>query len=463
MRLTLAELGRATGGRVLGDPATAVDGASNDSRTLMPGQCFVAIVDQRDGHAFVVDAFARGAAAAIVTRVPDGLAADAALLLVDDPLDALSRAATHVRTERLSSACVTAVTGSSGKTSTKDLLASVLATERRVHANEASFNNEIGLPVTLLGAPDDVQHLVCEMGARFAGNITDLCSIAQPQIGVVTNIGIAHGEFLGGPDGVERAKGELLDALPPDGVAVLNADDAATQRLAARSAAAVLTAGRAATATVRIERVELADDLRPRLRLSSPWGSVDALVGLRGAHQAANAALAAAVALHDGVDPSHVGEGLRTARGSAGRMELARTVDGIAVLNDAYNANPASTRAALVALGDLPVEGRRVAVLGAMKELGAGSEEQHSVIGELAGRCGIDVLVAVGRDPEIATLAGAALSAGVAVIRVDDVAGALLALVDRGSGDAILVKASRAIGLEAIAEALLQPRAGVDA
>lgn len=460
MQLTLAQIAAATGGRVVGSPATIVDGFANDSRSIAVGECFVAIADQRDGHDFVATAAAAGATAALVARNDDDH--DLPLVVVDDPLAALARLATVVRGDRLSGTRVVGVTGSTGKTSTKDLLASALATELRVHANRSSFNNEIGLPVTLLGARDDTEVLVCEMGARVAGNVAALCAVARPEIGVITNIGMAHAEHLGGADGTERVKGELLEALPADGLAVLNADDPVSLRLARRSKAPVATAGRAPDATVRIVAATIDGELRCSIRLRTPWGDVESRLGLRGAHQAANAALAATAALHLGVSPAGVAEGLAAARGSSWRMELAHTVDGITILNDAYNANPDSMRAALEAVRDLAVDGRRYAVLGTMRELGADSVAEHRAIGRFAAACGIDHLVVVGDDDEVGGLASGAREAGAAVEQVDDATAALEAVRLRlRAGDALLVKASRAVGLESIALALCA--AGADA
>lgn len=461
MRLTLAQIAAATGGRVVGPPGTVVDGFANDSRSIAAGECFVAIADQRDGHDFVATAAAAGATAALVARLPDD-AHDLALVVVDDPIVALARLATVVRGDRLAGARVVGITGSTGKTSTKDLLAAALATERRVHANRSSFNNEIGLPVTLLGAPDDTEVLVCEMGARVAGNVAALCAIARPDIGVITNIGMAHAEHLGGPEGTERVKGELLDALPTDGLAVLNADDPVSMRLARRSrATAVATAGYAPDATVRIAAATVDGELRCSIRLHTPWGEVESRLGLRGAHQAANAALAATAALHLGVSPSAVGEGLAAARGSSWRMELAHTVDGITILNDAYNANPDSMRAALEAVRDLAVVGRRCAVLGEMRELGADSVDEHRAIGRYTAACAIDDLVVVGDDAAAGALAAGARDEGVAVEQVADPTAALEVVRSRlRAGDALLVKASRAVGLETLALALCEAAAG---
>jgi UDP-N-acetylmuramoyl-tripeptide--D-alanyl-D-alanine ligase len=452
VKLTLDRIARATGGERRGAGTTIVEGFSNDSRVIEPGECFVALAGEadakRDGHDFVGDAFARGAAAALVARIPGGV--EGSFVVVDDVLDALGALARATRSEELAAARVVGITGSTGKTSTKDFLAAALGPATRVAANRASFNNEIGLPITLLGAAADREFVICEMGARFAGNIAALCAIADPDVGVVTNVGAAHAEHLGGVEGIESVKGELLDALPVGGLAVLNADDPATARLRARVRGRVLTVGSGGAVDVRIARIETGPDLRADVELTTPWGTVRARLGLRGAHQAANAALAAAVALDAGVTPDVVAAGLESASGSLWRMELTSTAAGVVVLNDAYNANPHSVAAALSALRYLPVPGRRHAVLGEMRELGPTAVAAHAEIGRRCAEHRIDVVIAVGTGRAMDSLDAAARAAGVVVRRVDDVTAARAAL-DLERGDAVLVKASRAVGLEALA------------
>lgn len=456
MKLTLARIATVTGGTRHGAGTTVVEGFANDSRLIRPGECFVAIGaeagDARDGHDFVADAFARGAAAALVSRIPDAIAGP--FVVVGDVLGALGALARSARAEELCAARVIGITGSTGKTSTKDLLAAALGAARRVAANQASFNNEIGLPITLLGAATDREFVICEMGARFAGNIAALCAIAGPDVGVVTNVGPAHAEHLGGVEGVESVKGELLDALPADGLAVLNADDPTTARLGTRTPARLIRVGHGESVDVRIAGVVTGPDLRAVVELLTPWGTVRARLGLRGAHQAANAALAAAVALDAGVAPDVVGAGLEAATGSSWRMELTPTAAGIVVLNDAYNANPHSVAAALHALGDLHVSGRRHAVLGEMRELGPTAIAAHAEIGRRCAQHRVDVVVAVGAGVAMDALETAARAVGVAVRRVEHVASARAAL-DLAAGDAVLVKASRAVGLEALAHDLV--------
>jgi UDP-N-acetylmuramoyl-tripeptide--D-alanyl-D-alanine ligase len=453
---TAAGLAAAVGGVVVGDPDAPVTGYAIDSRILEPGAAFVALQGARDGHDFVGDAFARGARVALVARATEH-PAGTALVVVDDPLAALGRAAAHARAAR-TDLTVVGITGSVGKTSTKDLTAAALGAARAVHASIGSFNNEAGLPLTLLHAPPGADVVVAEMGCRFPGNIAELCAIARPRIGVVTRIGLSHAEFLGGPAGILATKGELVEALPTDGTAVLNADDPTAPALAARTGARILTVGTGPDADVRLRDLVVGDDLRSRFTLETPWGVLAVALAVRGAHQAKNAAMAATVALVLGATPADVTTGLARAETAAWRMHLATSPGGVVVLNDAYNANPESTHAALDALAGLPASGRRVAVLGDMLELGEHAESAHAGVGTAVGATGVHLLVAVG--PHSAATAAAAEQAGVTVLHVADRDAALAALQGRiAPGDVVLVKASRAVGLEVVAEALAQDRA----
>jgi UDP-N-acetylmuramoyl-tripeptide--D-alanyl-D-alanine ligase len=460
VELTLAEIAAATAGELVGGAAdTIVSSFSFDSRVLEPGACFVALRGSRDGHDFVAAAFARGAAAALVARLPDrphGETSPGPLVVVSDPLAALAELG-RVARNRLAAATVVGVTGSAGKTATKDLAAAAARPALAVHANEASYNNEFGLPLTLLGAPRETQIVIAEMGARFAGNITDLCEIARPDIGVVTHVGLAHAEHLGGPEGIASVKGELVEALPASGLAVLNADDPATAELARRTRARTVRVGIGGTgADVRARAVELDYELRPRFVLDTPWGTLFVALEVRGYHQVRNASMAATVALSLGVPPEAVAQGLTAATSAPWRMQLLRGPGGVTVLNDAYNASPTSVAAALESFERLPAGGRRIAVLGVMLELGPHSDEEHARVGELAAQAGIEVLVLVGEGA--APAAASARAAGVAVVEVDDVGAALDAAREHvRPGDAVLVKASRAIGLERLAEDLVTP------
>lgn len=462
MRLTGRDVLEATGGRWTARTApegVAFDGVAFDSRVLVPGQVFVALHGERDGHDFVTDAFLRGAVAAIVS---DDRGGPDPRVVVADTQVALHDLARAARV-RLHDAMVVGITGSVGKTSTKDLAAGAIGAARRVHASPASFNNEVGVPATLLGAPGDVEVVVTEMGARAPGDIATLCRLARPRVGVVTNIGMAHAERLGGPIGIARVKAEMFDDLPSGGVAIMPADGPGRAELRSRVPGEVgtLTVGPTSTADVCFEGVRVDGDLRVHFALATPWGSTAVDLRMRGAHQAANAAFAAAAALVLDVPLDAVVAGLSDVSGSYWRMEVTRGRDGIVLVNDAYNSNPESARAALDALALLDVPGRRIAVLGEMRELGATSAAEHRRLGEHAAALGLDLIVTVGAA--VGTTAEAALARGVPVLRAPDAAAAAdVVSATATAGDAVLVKASRAVGLEVVAEALgVSPVLGV--
>ncbi|MFP5316958.1 MAG: UDP-N-acetylmuramoyl-tripeptide--D-alanyl-D-alanine ligase [Acidimicrobiia bacterium] len=443
MRFRLSEVPAA---EVVGDDVD-FDGATIDSRRVRGGELFVPVVAARDGHDFIGAALEAGAAAYLTSRepapggppsAPSAGAVEAAAAVVADTAAALADLARLARS-RLPDRVV-GVTGSTGKTSTKDLLGAVLRRREPVAVSEGSQNNELGLPLTLVNAPPDARAAVLEMGARGPGHIRWLCAIAAPTVGVVTNVGLSHTEFLGSLDGVAEAKGELPESLPATGTAVLNAADERVAAMAARTRAEVLTFG-VETGDVRATGVTLDGELRASFTLRTPWGSTSVRLEVRGAHQAANAAAAAAAALAVGVGLDDVAAGLAEATPSRWRMDVRRSPAGATVLNDAYNANPASTEAALRALASLPATGRRVAVLGPMLELGAVSAAEHRRMAEVAAACGIEV-VTVGTEEYGIPPAG---DGGVEAL-----------LGGLGQGDAVLFKGSRAAGLERLALRLLE-------
>jgi UDP-N-acetylmuramoyl-tripeptide--D-alanyl-D-alanine ligase len=291
MRFGALDAAQAAGGRLVG-PDVAIDGVSFDSRSLQPGQLFVPLVAERDGHDFIPMALERGAAAYLTARPSTDSASAGSAIEVADTLQALmALAADRVRR---SPAKVIGVTGSVGKTSTKDLAWAALDASRRTWANERSFNNDQGLPTTVLNAPDDTEVLVLEMGMRGFGEISRLCGIAPPSIGVVTRVAEAHSDRVGGIDGVARAKAELVEALPATGIAVLNADDHRVRAMAARCAGSVLLFGEAADADVRIDGIELDDLARASFDAHTPWGTHRVRLGVSGRHMAMNAAAALA-------------------------------------------------------------------------------------------------------------------------------------------------------------------------
>lgn len=456
---TAAEIARAAHGIVVaGSPDATVTSWAFDSRALDVGACFVALRGDRDGHDFVADAFAAGARVALTSRssIPIDPPAGAAIVQVDDALLALQAVARADRLAR-SDLRVVGVTGSTGKTSTKDLLAAVLA-PLGCYASPASHNNEFGLPITLLNAPAQVNVVVAEMGERFAGDVKTLCEIARPEIGLVTNVGLAHAEHLGGASGAAEVIGELIDALPDQGFAVLNADDEWAPALAARSTRAgvgVVTVGRSARADYRIERVELDAQLHPAFTLRGHR----VVVPLHGEHQALNAALALAVAHHGfGIDLDDAAVSMSAARPAHWRLEVHRTDDGVIVLNDAYNANPTSMDAALRALAQAETSGRRIAVLGDMRELGPYADDAHAAVGQRAAELGVDVVIGVGAGGRAIIDA----ASGPQVHAAADADAALRILMELvAPGDAVLVKASRAVRLEIVAAGLLSRRGSV--
>jgi UDP-N-acetylmuramoyl-tripeptide--D-alanyl-D-alanine ligase len=435
VRFTTSEIAGVTDGEVFGREAT-VEGATIDSRSVRGGELFVPIVAERDGHDFIGAAVAAGAPAYLTS----GPIEAATAIRVPDTFAALQQLGAHAR-DRLPDRVV-GVTGSVGKTSLKDLLGAVGATTWTTHVPAGSFNNEMGVPLTLANAPDETELTVVEMGARGPGHVADLCAIARPSVGVVTVVAGAHLEQFGDLEGVARAKGELIEALPADGTAVLNADDPRVAAMAERSRARVVTFG-VHGGDVRAHDVQLDQDLRARFVVRSPWGEVAVHLGVAGEHQVTNALGAAAAALSLGVTLDAVAEGLAGARLSAMRMDLRTLPSGARLLDDSYNANPTSTLAALRSLQALDVS-RRVAVLGTMAELGPDSAAAHRRIAADAAALGIEV-VAVADD-----------GYGSSATLVPDVAAAVDWLRAHGLGPdvAVLVKASRSAGLDRVVAGL---------
>jgi UDP-N-acetylmuramoyl-tripeptide--D-alanyl-D-alanine ligase len=455
--LSLQAIAEAAGGRLVdADPDAVVIGVQVDSRRVRAGELFVALPGSRtDGSLFAGAAAEAGAAA---TLAQEGTVAAGPRVEVADPLAALAALGTAVRDR--SAATVVAVTGSNGKTTTKDLLAAVLATRLRTVASQASFNNEVGLPLTLARIEPDTQAVVVEMGARGPGHIAALARLARPGVGVVLNVGESHLGMFGSRQAIAKAKGELVEALPPDGTAVLNADDPQVAAMADRTVARVVRFGRVG-AEVRAEAVELDGDGRARFVLHTPAGTAAAVLPAPGEHLV-GCALAAAAAAHVlGVGPDDVAAGLAAAGLSPMRMQVRRRPDGLTVVNDAYNANPSSMAAALKTLAAIGRQGgRTVAVLGEMAELGPAAAGEHDRIGRLATRLGIDRLVGVGERGRV--MVNAARMEGMwpeeaQAVADPDAAIALLTPV-LGPGDVVLVKASRVVALDRVADALLAPR-----
>lgn len=428
---------------------------------MEPGSLFVAFVGERvDGHDFAEAVVAAGAVAVLASR-PVGVPA----IVVADVQAALGALARHV-VERLGATLV-ALTGSAGKTSTKDLIAQVLRSKAPTVFTPGSLNNEIGLPLTALSATEETRFLVLEMGARGIGHISYLTDLTPPRIGLVLNVGTAHiGEF-GGREQIAQAKGELVESLPPSeagGVAVLNADDPLVRAMASRTKARVILFGESGEADVRAENVRLTDSGQPAFRLHTPSGCSDVTMRLYGEHHVSNALAAAAVAHELGMSADEIALALSEAGSlSRWRMEVTERPDGVTVVNDAYNANPESMRAALRALAAMGKAsqahgGRTWAVLGQMAELGDEALAEHDAIGRLAVRLNVSKLVAVGGREASWLQLGAYNegSWGEESVHVSDAQAAVdLLRSELRPGDVVLVKASRSVGLERVAQALL--------
>ncbi|MBO0728469.1 MAG: UDP-N-acetylmuramoyl-tripeptide--D-alanyl-D-alanine ligase [Acidimicrobiaceae bacterium] len=470
MRWTIADVAAATSGRrVAGNPEGELVAVAIDSRRVRRGELFVALRAERDGHQFVDHAAAAGAAAVLVDSrwlgdlapaagpailrsgegtgsvpaLPDGLA----VVEVADTGTALLALGKAARRRLL--ATVIGITGSVGKTSTKDLTAAALSRRWRTAASEKSFNNELGVPITLANAAEDTEVAVIEMGARGPGHIALLSDVARPGIAVVTAVAAVHTELFGSLSAIAAAKGELVEALPAGGTAVLNGDDPLVSAMADRATPGVdvlrFSASGDRSADVVAERVVVEDDLRPRFRLRCPWGAASVYLGVRGQHHVSNALAAASAALRCDVPLTDVVAALEEAHLSPWRMALERTPSGAVVLNDAYNANPASMEAAIRSLARLPAH-RRVAVVGEMAELGDLAPEAHRRVVELADQLGVELLAV-----------GTTLYGPRPVPDIDAALDALGGTAPLGPGTAVLVKASRVAGLERLAERLVHP------
>jgi UDP-N-acetylmuramoyl-tripeptide--D-alanyl-D-alanine ligase len=436
------------------DDSTAVAGpVVADSRDAVPGALFVCVVGERtDGHDHVPDAIARGATAALAARP-----VEAPAIVVDDPVHALGLLATEVL--RRTPVQVVGVTGSSGKTSTKDLIADLLSTNGSTVAAAGSMNTEIGLPITALRVDESTSHLVLEYGARGVGHIRYLCGIARPDVAAVLNVGSAHLGGFGSRELVAQSKGELVEALPANGTAVLVVDDPLVAQMADRTSARVLSVGTASSAEVRVHGLQLDSLARPSFTLSTPVGSVDLKLMLSGEHHAMNAAVAAGVGLSCGIGLAAIAERLQHAvPRSAHRMHLAARGDGLLIVDDAYNANPESVRSALESLARLGSErsGRTWAVLGEMRELGPEADAMHEAIGRQAAELGIDELIVIA-SPAAPILTGwERAAAGRPARLVTDGTAAVDAVSrDVSPDDTVLVKGSNALELWHVAESLI--------
>ncbi|KYH32596.1 UDP-N-acetylmuramoyl-tripeptide--D-alanyl-D-alanine ligase [Neomoorella mulderi] len=448
------EICAAVQGRLVGgEGTTPVRGVSTDSRSIKPGMLFIALKGERfDGHDFIGMALAGGAAAAIGEHFPPEIVAgrqpEQALIQVDDTLLALQRLAAYHRQKNFTGPLI-AVTGSSGKTTTKNLVAAVLSTGMKVLKTPGNFNNEIGLPLTLLGLSPEHEAAVVEMAMRGPGEITALCAIARPTMGIITNIGTAHLERLGSVANIAAAKGELLASLPPGGVAILNGDDEWCRKLAATCPCRVIFYGIKSEADVMARDITALGAQGTTFTAVFPEAEVRLQIPVPGLHNVYDTLAALAAGYTLSLAPGTMTAGLKNWPAENLRQELRPGPGGCLVFNDAYNANPESMQAALQVLATLP--GRKVAVLGDMRELGPAAPALHREIGRFAAGTGLFRLVTVG---ELAReIAAGAIAAGMPPGQVFSCASHREAaghLRDLGAGDVVLFKGSRLAGMEQV-------------
>jgi UDP-N-acetylmuramoyl-tripeptide--D-alanyl-D-alanine ligase len=433
---TLATVATATGGVAIGDPMMPVHAVSTDSRRAEAGSVFVAIRgEHHDGHDYAAEAVASGAVAAMVER---GTHVDLVPRVdVEDTGRALRDLAAHRRSELAMP--VIAITGSTGKTSTKDLLAAAIPDS---WASPRSYNNEIGVPLTVLSTPDTAAALVLEVGSRGLGHISWLMPAIRPDVAVITNLGVVHFETFGSRDAVADGKWELVAGLSEGGIAVLPDDE---PRLHRPHPGPTITFGEEPTALFRVSSLTTDETGRPSFDLHACGRAIPVSLAMAGSHNALNAAAAFAAATAIGVDPETAVDGMATAAASPWRMEIEQ--GRFTVVNDAYNANPTSMEAALRTVASMP--GRSFAVLGEMAELGSIATEEHRRMGRLAGDLGFETVITVGEDHGLADAAG-----GTNMTTPD---AALTAVIEQiEDGDVVLVKASRSVGLEDLARQLAE-------
>ena len=450
--LTVAQACEVLGGSLFGTHGDElINSVIVDSREVTPGAFFVAIPGERvDGHDFAVEVIGNGAVAVLSERelhVP--------CIVVSNTVEALGKLGKYVRDQL--SCTVIAITGSSGKTSTKDLLASVLSEFGETVAPVGSFNTEVGVPLTILRADESTRFLILEMGMRGLGHIEYLCELASPSIGVLLNIGSAHMGMLGSQKAVAQAKGEVIAGLPTSGLAILNGDDPFVREQAERTQARVVLFGESGNADIRASDVDLDPMARPKFTLHYAGQEAKVKLRVHGEHFISNALAVAAVALELGLPLDEVATALSKATiQSKWRMEVTDTPDGVIVINDAYNANPESMRAALKTLAAMGTEQTTWAVLGEMLELGADSMMEHDAIGRLAVRLDVSRLICVGPGTRVMHLAASNEGSwGDESMWVEDADAAIAVLREELlDGDIVLIKASRGVGLERVAAAL---------
>jgi UDP-N-acetylmuramoyl-tripeptide--D-alanyl-D-alanine ligase len=454
---TVRDIMRWTGGtRIHGDEGVSLSGISIDSRSVGQGELFHAIAGpNHDGHAFLESAIAQGAAALVVEsgrELPSALSVP--VIAVDDTTRALGALAAGHRSEFHGP--VVAITGSNGKTTTKEMCAAILSVSAPCHRTPGNLNNQYGLPLTLLGREAADRSLVVELGMNHRGEIAQLVKIAKPTVGVITNVGTAHIEFLGSREEIAQEKGDLIAHLSADDAAVLNADDPLVLAQRDRTDARVISFGTAIDADVRGGDIEWVDDRGYRFELETPGGSGTVEVQGLGPTTVINALAAAAAAFAAGAPVADIIKGLADHTGIKGRLERLELFGGITLVDDTYNANPQSMEAALRLLAELKGGHRGVAILGDMGELGETAEAAHRDAGRLAASLGIDLLIALGARAE--TIAAGALEAGMgaaqAVVAGDHADASQRACAFLKESDTALVKGSRSMRMERVVEAI---------
>ncbi len=456
-KVNLSDLAYFVNGTCVGDGDAVVLGVTTDSRTVTPGDLYVAIVGERvDGHDFVSDALAAGAIASLVTKPVDGnhVLVGQTVSGVDGAIKALGLLAKRERLS-LSPRAVVGVTGSSGKTSTKDLIGHLLAAHGNTCAPVGSPNNELGLPMTILEASATTEYFVLEMGMRGLGDINYLCEIAAPSIAVVTNVGQAHIGELGSVDAIAQAKSELVHNLPVIGLAILNYDDQRVRAMAKSAECRVMTYGFSEQADIYASEIELTAEGGYEFTVRTPVGSGSFVLNLLGEHNVSNALAAIAVGIEVGMTLAEISGALSSVQQkSKWRMEKHQLPGDVLLINDAYNANPESMAAALKTLATIPHAGRTWAVLGTMHELGDEAVAEHDRIGRLAVRLDIGQVVVVGESAR--TLHLGATQEGSwdqESVWFPDFSGASDYIVERvAPGDVLLFKASRSEGFEQLAQ-----------
>jgi UDP-N-acetylmuramoyl-tripeptide--D-alanyl-D-alanine ligase len=447
--LTLSQIAQFAGASLASGAESVVTNVSSDSRTIKPGELFVALSGENfEGHDFVEAAAKAGATGALVDvrwagNVPDNFA----LLRATDTLQAYQALATNYR--RSLALKVLAITGSNGKTSTKDFAGSILARRFRVTKTQGNFNNHVGLPRTILQATSDDEVAVWELGMNHPGEIAALAKIAAPDAAIITNIGVAHIEFMGSREAIAREKGALAEAIEPQGTVILNADDPFSEGIAARTRAKVILAGTTAGTVRAIELGQSAEGAE--FTIVEAGHRCRAKLPVAGSHMVQNALLAVAAGRAFGLSIEECAAGLAAAPLTKARLQI-REIGGIQFLDDSYNANPDSMKAALRTLVELHTDGKRIAVLGEMRELGAESERGHREVGETAATLGVNQLITIGKAAE--AIAEAARTAGlekVSPARTTGDAARLLGEVAE-PGDLVLIKGSRGARTEQVIE-----------